>query len=126
MRKAAAALVLLGLLTGVSAWNVRYLDSLTDTLEADIERSRILWQAGDVSGACKALDDALSIWYGAEGYTHVFIRHSEVNDVTDAFFDVFAALSGDDTAAAGSQYDRLEAHLDSIDTMEHVTWKSVF
>ena len=126
MRKAAAALALLLLLAGVSVWNIRYLDGLTGELEGRIERSRQLWSQGDMVGARCALDEALTIWYGAEGYTHVFIRHGEVNDVTDAFYDVYAALSGEDTDAAGSQYDRLEAHLDSIDTMEHVTWKSVF
>lgn len=126
MKKAFAALALLGVLFGVSVWNIRYLDRLTDTLEGHLERSRQLWLAGDLPGADLALHDALDLWYGAEGYTHVFIRHSEVNDVTDAFYDVFAALSGEDTSAAGAQYDRLTAHLESIDTMEHATLKSVF
>ena len=126
MRKAMAALALLALLAGVSLWNIRYLDRLTGELEGHIERSRALCLQGDTAGAVRALTDALDLWYGAEGYTHVFIRHAEVNDVTDAFFDVFAALSEADAAAADSQYDRLTAHLDSIDTMEHVTLKSVF
>ena len=126
MKKAVAALALLGILSGISLWNIRTLDSLTARLETHIERSRQCRQAGDLPGAEQALQEALTLWYEAEDYTHVFIRHPEVNDVTDAFFDVFAALSGEDTAAADSQYDRLEAHLDSIDTMEHVTLKSVF
>ena len=126
MKKALAALTLLALLAAISAWNIRYLDRLTAELVEYVERSRQLWTEGDLPGAREAMGNALTLWYGAEGYTHVFIRHAEVNDVTDAFFDVSAALSGEDTAAAGSQYDRLETHLDSIDTMEHVTWKSVF
>ena len=126
MRKAVAALVMLALLAGVSVWNIQYLDRLTGQLERQIGCSRALYLQGDMTGAAQALDDALALWYGAESYTHVFIRHAEVNNVTDAFFDVYAALSGDDAAPAGSQYERLIAHLDSIDTMEHVTLKSVF
>lgn len=126
MKKAVAALALLGLLSGISVWNIRTLDALTAEMEVHIERSRICRREGDLPGAERALSQALSLWYDAERYTHVFLRHPEVNDVTDAFFDVSAALSGEDTAAAESQYDRLEAHLDSIDAMEHVTWKSVF
>ena len=126
MKKAVAALVLLGLLSGISVWNIRTLDTLTAEMESHIEHSRLCRREGNLPGAEQALSRALSLWYDAEGYTHVFLRHPEVNDVTDAFFDVFAALSGEDTAAADSQYDRLEAHLDSIDAMEHVTWKSVF
>ena len=126
MKKAVIALVLLGLLAGVSLYNIRYLDRFTSRMEAQVQRSRACWVLGDTSGAIRELSLALADWYGSESYTHVFIRHSEVNDVTDAFYDVFAALSGEDAASAGSQYDRLIAHLDSIDTMEHITVKSVF
>ena len=126
MKKAAAALVLLVMLAGASVWNIRYLDALTDRIEKQVELSRSLWADGDARAAAEALDGALDIWFGAEGYTHVFIRHAEVNDVTDAFFDVYAALTAEDASSAGSQYDRLRAHLESIDSMEHVTLKSVF
>ena len=125
MKKAAAAMALMAFMIGASVWNIRYINSFTDTLIGQIELSRSMWAAGDAPAAQEALESALDRWFAAEAYTHVFIRHAEVNDVTDAFYDVFAALNSDDSAA-DSQYDRLEAHLRSINDMEHVTVKSVF
>ena len=124
-KTAAAAAALMALMIGASVWNIRYIDSFTDSLIEQIELSRTMWISGKKEAARETLEQALDRWYGAETYTHVFIRHAEVNDVTDAFYDVFAAIRSGDTAA-GSQYDRLEAHLRSINDMEHVTIRSVF
>ena len=126
MKKASAALALLAALVCLSAWNIRHLDTFTRELEMRVERSRQFWLAGDAAGAEEELSRALALWYGAEGYTHVFLRHAEADSVTDAFFDIFAALEQEDKSSAGAEYDRLTAHLDCIDSMEHVTWKSVF
>ena len=126
MKKALfAAVLMLGMLA-LSLWNIHHLDTFTDRLEGTLERSRERWAEGDAEGAAVLAELALSDWFVAEGYTHVFIRHSEVDSATDAFYDLLSALSGEDTAATGRAYDRLEAHLESIDTMEHVTFKSVF
>lgn len=125
MKKAAAAGALMLVMIGASAWNIRFIDGFADSLIEQIELSRAQWASGNTQSAEETLEHALDRWFGAETYTHVFIRHAEVNDVTDAFFDVFAALNSGD-GAAGSQYDRLEAHLRSIDDMEHVTIRSVF
>ena len=126
MKKAMAAVSLLAVLAVVSLWNIRYLDQFTGQLEEMIHESREKWSQGDPKGASASLEEALTLWFDRESYTHVFIRHSEVNDVTDAFYDVFSAIAGENAESADSQYDRLIAHLESIDTMEHVTVKSVF
>ena len=126
MKKTIGAAVLMLILLGISAWNIHFLDGFTNRLEEQIEQSRACWLSGDMDGARDALNSALDDWHGTEIYTHVFIRHAEVDAVTDAFYDAMAALSGDETSAAGCQFDRLEAHLHSIDSMEHVTIKSVF
>ena len=125
MKKAVIAGVLtLGML-GLSLWNVHHLDAFTDGLRGTLERSRERWTQGDAEGAAALAEQALDDWLSAEGYTHIFIRHAEVDRATDAFYDLLAALSGGD-AAADRAFDRLEEHLRSIDSMEHVTVKSVF
>ena len=126
MKKAVlAGLLMLGML-GLSLWNVRHLDAFTEGLQATLDLSRERWAAGEARSAAALVEEALADWHGAEGYTHIFIRHTEVDSATDAFYDLLAALSEEDGAAAGRSYERLSAHLRSIDTMEHVTVKSVF
>ena len=126
MKKAGLALALLGALLCVSLWNVHHLDAFTDALENSLLRSRQCWEQGDPQQAAVLAQEALYDWFAAEGYTHVFLRHAEVDGATNAFYDLLAALSGEDTAAAGREYERVISHLHQIDAMEHVTWKSIF
>ena len=126
MKKALLALALLGGMLFVSVWNMHHLDAFTDQLENTLVRSRARWELGDAEGASALAEQALNDWFDAESYTHVFIRHAEVDSATDAFYDLLAALSDEDTSSAGRAYERVIAHLHMIDAMEHVTLKSVF
>lgn len=125
MKKAVTAGLLLLAMVAASGWNVRFLDDFTDAMVGTLERSRECWAAGDVKKAAALAESVLEDWLDAAPYTHIFIRHAEVDAATDAFYDLLAALEGDD-GPAGRIYDRLEAHLGSIDDMEHVTVRSVF
>lgn len=126
MKKAIlAGALMLGML-GLSVWNICHLDAFTDELEVTLELSRALWAEGDAEQAAVLAEQALSDWFAAEGYTHIFIRHAEVDSATNAFYELLTILSSEDVAAAGHAYDQLESHLRLIDAMEHVTVKSVF
>lgn len=125
MKKTIGAAALMLLMIAVSAWNIRHLDALADRLDGEIRRSRACWTAGDAQGAAAALEDALRDWRGEKNYTYIFLRHTEIDDFTNAFYDVFSALDGDGTGV-GPAYDRLQADLQDLKTMEHVTVGTVF
>ena len=65
-------------------------------------------------------------WLGADGYTHIFIRHSEIDSTTDAFFELMSDVRSGDAQSASGAYEKLAAHLDSLYTMERVTLGSIF
>ena len=125
MKKAIGALALAALLLTVAVWNVRHVHRFTEELTEQVETARALWTSGDGDGALRALYGALEDWRGGESYTHVFIRHAEIDAVTDAFYDAAEAILNGEAGTPGA-LDRLEAHLHCIDSMEHVTMKSVF
>lgn len=117
-RELAAALLLLVLFAG-SLWNVRCLDALTDELEQTLTRSLEAARSGDFPRAKEALDDAIDRWVRADPYTHIFIRHPEIDATSDAFFELKEALGEQDLPAAEAGFDKLLYHLSSIDEMEH-------
>ena len=121
MKKAIAAAILLALLFGAAAWNIAHIDSLTGSLTA-----LAYCRTEDYGAAEDALHEALELWYGAENYTHIMIRHSEVDSATDAFYAVLETILTRDADAAESAIECLKAHLQSIDSMEHVSFRSVF
>ena len=117
-REIAAGLVLL--LLAIGSWfNLNYLREFTGVLEEQLALSRAYCNAGRFDLAEEVLSEA-------DGYTHIFIRHSEIDSTTDAFFELMSDVrSGDAESAAGS-YEKLLAHLSSLYTMERVTLGSIF
>ena len=125
MRKTAGALALAALLLAVAWWNIHHVRRFVDSQTERVELCRAALERGDGQGALAELQGALVDWREEEGYTHVFIRHAEVDAITDAFYDAAEAIVNGEEGA-GCALDRLEAHLRCVDAMERVTFKSVF
>ena len=126
MKKTGFALSLLFLLALLSFWNIRHLHSLTEELSRSVEEAQRCAREEDFDRAEAALDRALTRWLRSDGYTHVFIRHSEIDAATDIFYDLREALLSHDREGAEAQAEKLLYHLRSIYTMERVSVKSVF
>lgn len=124
MKRELAAGALLLLLMAGAWWNIRAVDRLTGELLAGLDASQAAEEQGDHLAAQAALDKALNRWLEADSYTHIFIRHAEIDSTADAFYELQAQLlagEGDSSAA----YDKLRYHLDSIQRMEHPSLGSV-
>lgn len=124
-RELAAAAVLILLLAG-SWWNLKYLRDFTGGLSETLDLSRSYCEAGQFELAEQELEKAAQDWLGADGYTHIFIRHSEIDSTTDAFFELMSDVRSGDAQSASGAYEKLAAHLDSLYTMERVTLGSIF
>ena len=122
-RELAAGALLLLLMAG-AWWNIRAVDRLTGELLAGLDASQAAEEQGDHPGAQAALEAALNRWLEADSYTHIFIRHAEIDSTADAFYELQGQLlagEGDISAA----YDKLRYHLDSIQRMEHPSLGSI-
>ena len=95
---------------------------LTETLEL----SRAYCEAGRFELAESELEKTSDAWLAADGYTHIFIRHSEIDSTTDAFFELMSDVRSEDAQSAAGSYEKLLAHLSSLYTMERVTLGSIF
>ena len=92
MKKEGFALLLLcGVILG-SFLNLRYLRDFTGELgervsEACMEAERENWIEAEETAA-----EAMDRWTGADKYTHIFIRHGEIDAVTDGFCTLMGAI----------------------------------
>ena len=77
-RELIASLLMLLLIAG-AWWNIRAVDSLSGDMLSALEESEQAADKGDCYAALKAMDDALERWLKADSYTHIFIRHSEID-----------------------------------------------
>ena len=126
MKRELCALLFLLTLFGVASWNIRRADRLTQELEQHLALSQKALLAGDRSYAESELDATVRIWENAKHYTHVFLRHPEIDSVSDAFFHLLQGVRAGDGKELSAAYDLLRYHLDSIAGMEHISLGSVF
>ena len=118
MKRELAAGTLLALLIAGAWWNIRAVDRLTGEIMAGLDTAQAAEARGQPEEAREALDKALKRWLEADRYTHIFIRHAEIDATADAFYELQSQLlsgEGDSSAA----YDKLRYHLESIRQMEH-------
>lgn len=116
---------LLALLFLGSLVNIACLDRLIGSIEADLSLSQALAEAGDFSGAEAALDKAIGHWMQANAYTHIFIRHPEIDSTSDALFELRQLLAEENAEGFPSAFEKLIYHLNSIDEMEHIRLGSI-
>lgn len=124
MKRELAAGTLLALLIAGAWWNIRAVDRLTGEIMAGLDTAQAAEARGQPEEAREALDKALKRWLEADRYTHIFIRHAEIDATADAFYELQSQLlsgEGDSSAA----YDKLRYHLESIRQMEHPSLGSI-
>ena len=109
----------------LSLWNIRKVDEITDSIIICLEKSQSCAEELDMRGAGKNLDEALKIWLSAENYTHIFIRHSEIDSATDAFYELKQELGEPDMIKLKNAYEKLKYHIAGIDLMEHPSIGSI-
>lgn len=124
-REILASLLILLLILG-AWWNIRAVDSLSEDMLSQLELSEHAAATGDAAQALEALDMALERWLRADSYTHIFIRHSEIDSTADAFYELRELLLSGDLDSCGAAYGKLRYHIISIQEMEHPSLGSIF
>ena len=125
MKKEWIAAALLALLFAAALINIACLERLIGRIEEDVGRAQALAESGDFASAEAALDTAIEHWVAANAYTHIFIRHPEIDSTSDAFFELKELLAEENADGFPSAFDKLNYHLNSIDEMEHIRLGSV-
>lgn len=125
MKRELVAGLLLAILFAASLFNISYSNRLTAKIEVRVSASSDALEKGDKDAALEHIKKALEIWLDAEDYTHIFIRHPEIDSTTDAFYELTEAIGEDETESCRAAYDKLLYHLESIKTMEHLRFGSI-
>lgn len=123
MKREVIAAALFSALILFSFWNLRRIDKLTGEMTRLLESSEAAAESGELDDALGYAEKALAVWLSAEGHTHIFIRHSEIDGTSDAFYELLSAIEEGD--ALSPAYGKLLYHIDSISGMEHVSIGSI-
>lgn len=126
MKKELVAAILLILLFIGTLVNIHVNDTLISVLGESVDRAYAYAQAGEWTQAENTLHGACDRWLSLDGYTHIFIRHSEIGSTTEAFYAMLSSVCAEDEGDLEGSYRLLSAQLDSLTGMEHISIGSIF
>ena len=126
MKKELFAILTMFLLIAGSIGNLIHLNQTVDEISNHIEYCRLYCSLEDYSAANTEIVKAKQVWESAEKYTHVFIRHSEIDTISDLFYDIQSAIESREKFEAECTLMKLKHHADSLINMEKVSLGTIF
>ena len=125
MKKEWFAIALLICVVLGSVLNLRSLQAFTQTLDAQIEKAVIEADAENWTAAELLTEEAMREWEKKDKYTHVFIRHGEIDAVTDAFCALLGTIRSRDHATLFAAQLSLRNRIAELYEMERITPGSI-
>lgn len=80
----------------------------------------------DWESAARYAKRAIDRWSEADSYTHIVLRHGEIDAVSDALYDLLAETYAESSGSAEAAAQRAAYHLNSISGMERIRFGSLF
>ena len=120
------ALLLIILLVAISALNVLAADKLCSNIEAQLLQAEANALKSRWPDAEAAFTLALDAWLNAESYSHVFIRHPEIDSCTELFYDLQEAILSQSGPEIKALFEKLLYRIEGIAQMEKLKLGNVF
>lgn len=126
MKKEAFAIIALCALIVGAVANLVHLKKLTNDISTHLNYTNMYCYQNDYSSAKDELAKAMKLWKNAEGYTHVFVRQTEVDDLTDLFYDLRVSIANQQGAEAMELVEKSLYKCQMLIDMERLSIESVF
>ncbi len=126
MKKEIFAGVLLAVILLLALLNIHQLNRLTTDLVDRIETSEQYAMKGKWEEATKLAEEAADLWDQYDPYTHIVLRHAEIDTATANFYEFLKELYAENTGEARGAAEALKAHLTSILSIEQIKFGSIF
>ena len=126
MLKERIALSLLTALIITSLLNIAYITSLSENIINHIDTAEELSLNENFNAAEEQLQTALTIWEKNRLYTGIFLRHPDVDNSYDVFYDLLAEIQQKQKDSMPALCEKLRYHIGCIADMEGLSLSSIF
>ncbi len=126
MKKELFVGVFLALLLTASFFNIHYIGKLTDDVRQRVDHAVSCAEAENWGEAEKKAEEAIAIWTGRDTFTHLVLRHSEIEAATESLYALAQQIYSRDKGAAKGAGQAASARLASIADIERVRLGSIF
>ncbi len=125
MKKELFAAALLAALLSLSLWNTGEIKSLCSELDRFVRASGDAAEAENWEESEKLAASAMSLWKSRELYTHSVLRHTDIETLSDDFYELQEHILTHDAAAVKSAVNLVSEHLEGIADMESLKLGSI-
>ncbi|MGM9521272.1 MAG: DUF4363 family protein [Oscillospiraceae bacterium] len=126
MKKEIFAAALLAVILALSLINTHYLSSITTEISGLVEKACAEAESDNWDMSEKYAMRAMDIWHGSDGYTHIVLRHSDIDSMTDDFYELMDHIYEQELGGVKSSSGLVIAHLESMRDMERIRLGSIF
>ena len=126
MKKEVLAVALLLSLMTIAIINLIYLKKFTNKLMGLADEAYGCVTVGQWEEAKKKAEETEKFWTSKEAYTHIAIRHSEINEASEAFYEMLSEFYKEDSGGAKGAWLAVKSNIQSIYGMEKLSIKSIF
>lgn len=106
--------------------NIHYLDKLTDNVTKLIEESEAYAEKNDWDQAERKAEEAAKRWSDSDPYTHLVLRHSEIESATDAIYAYMEHIYAREKEGAKGAAQAAISRLKSLTSIEMIKPGSIF
>lgn len=126
MKKELFAAALLILILALSLINTRAITNICDDLKDAVAQAGEAAEAGDWGESTRLINSAISLWQSHDVYTHIVLRHTDIETLSDDFFELSEHINSQDTGSVRSAVRLVQEHLTGIVEMESFKPGSIF
>lgn len=124
MKKVTTAVLILAILLGIGVINARIIDKKMSWMSENISLAEEVYFAGDAQGAKKLIVETLESWEDWHKYTHIMLRHTEIELVIDGIYYLINEIESEG-GATHMEYEQLRSILTGISAAEQIRWGSI-
>jgi hypothetical protein len=116
----------LALMLAASFVNIHYLTKLTDSVTEMINEAERSTQSQNWDAAAEKAEEAVRHWDESDTYTHLVLRHSELEAATDALYGFLEQVYAKEEGNAKGAAEAAKARMKSISSIETIRLGSIF
>lgn len=124
MKKEIAAICVLIFIVALSLLNIRYITRETASLEDEIRTAQNEHSLGLDQDAEITVRRSLAQWLANEKYSHIMLRHDDVDSVTEAYYDLLEDMENGQCVPA--QFEKVCSQIEKLAEIQKPKLSSVF
>lgn len=125
MRRLYASLGILALLFLATIFNTYFLKQITNDLTGLLTRAEARAEVGDWAAARKLTAQADALWHDHNLYFHIFLRHSDTDDVEIQFREVQGFLQAEEQGEYSASNARLVTEISLLYEAEQFSIQNI-